>query len=121
MTARSNAEIKAIAEQYQRNFMKPLEQVIKAEFSGHMEEALLFIVQGAVNKPKRDAALIRETMAGMGTKDSLLLSRIVRAHWTPGYLALVQKEYKATFHRDLIADVKSETNGDFERLLVAML
>lgn len=36
-------------------------------------------------------------------------------------MQVIQREYKTNFGKDLIEDVKSETSGNFEKLLVAQL
>lgn len=43
-----------------------------------MEDALLFQLREAVDKYMHHAQLLEDTMAGAGTKDSLLISRVVR-------------------------------------------
>lgn len=48
------------------------------EFSGHMEDALLFQLRSAVDKYMHQAQLLEDAMAGAGTKDYLLVSRVVR-------------------------------------------
>ncbi len=48
------------------------------EFSGHMEDALLFQLRNAVDKYMHQASLLEDAMAGAGTKDYLLVSRTVR-------------------------------------------
>ena len=70
-----------------------------------MEDALIHQLRTATDKAMRDAILLEEAMAGAGTKDALLTQRIIRAHWD----------------RNHIAQVKGETSGDYEKLLVALL
>ena len=64
------------------NKYKSLTKIIKSEFRGHMQSALLHIVKGV--KPKRaqygegvwrDAKLIEQSMKGLGTDDLALMSR----------------------------------------------
>lgn len=43
----------------------------------------------------RDAKYIHKAMAGFGTKDKLLILRIVRAKWNPAHLAQVKQAYQA--------------------------
>lgn len=37
------------------------------------------------------------------------------------YFQIIQREYKTNFGKDLMEDIKSETSGNFENLLVALL
>ncbi|KAH9210145.1 hypothetical protein DL95DRAFT_448940 [Leptodontidium sp. 2 PMI_412] len=121
MTQRSNAQIAAIAHTYKQKYQRDLETVIKKEFSGHMEDALLYQLRTGVDKAMRDAILLEETMAGAGTKDNLLVNRVIRAHWDRNHMSQVKGAYKARFHRDLASRIRSETSGDYEKLMIACI
>jgi hypothetical protein len=43
-----------------------------------MEDALLFQLRSAVDKYMHHATLLEAAMAGVGTKDHLLVSRVIR-------------------------------------------
>jgi len=117
----NDATLHAIAIEYEKTHHILLETVIKREFKGDVEDALLFILNGVLNRAKRDAQLIEGTMKGIGTKDEELSYRLVDAHWRPGHIAAIKREYHALYHKELVVAVKSETRGDFENVLVAML
>jgi annexin A7/11 len=121
LTSRSDGQLRAIAQHYQQKYHIALVDVIKKEFSGHMEDALLLILNRALDRAMTDAVQMEETMKGIGTKDNLLMNRVVRVHWDKGHLDQVRKAYMHRYKRDLIARVKGETKGDFEKLLVACL
>ncbi|KAK3061836.1 hypothetical protein LTR53_019626, partial [Teratosphaeriaceae sp. CCFEE 6253] len=55
LTQRSNGQIRAIAAAYKQRYHRSLEDIIKKEFSGHMEQALCFIVGAADDPAKHDA------------------------------------------------------------------
>lgn len=120
-TRSNEAHLRAVAYAYQQAHRKSLAEVIKKEFSGHQEDALLYILEGAIDKPRRDAELLEEAMKGFGTKDVLLMSRIVRIHWDQYHLEAVKKAYYNLYHRDLIVRVKGETSGNYEKMLVTLL
>jgi annexin A7/11 len=84
-----------------------------------MEDALLHIIRGATDPVMRDAMLLEETMKGMGTKDSLLINRVVRFHWDREHMRQVKVAYQKKYGKSLVSRIKSETKGDYERLLVA--
>ncbi|OWP03222.1 hypothetical protein B2J93_2954 [Marssonina coronariae] len=121
MTQRSNAQISAIAHTYKQKYSRDLETVIKKEFSGHMEDALLYQLRTGVDKAMRDAILLEETMVGPGTKDMLLVNRVVRAHWDRNHMAQVKGAYQHRFRRSLASRIKSDTSGDYERLMIACI
>jgi annexin A7/11 len=121
LTSRSDGQLRAIAQHYQQKYHIALVDVVKKEFSGHMEDALLLILNRALDRAMTDAVQLEETMSGIGTKDSLLVNRVVKVHWDKEHLDQVRKAYIHRYKRDLIARVKGETRGDFENLLVACL
>ncbi|KAG4412353.1 hypothetical protein IFR04_014510 [Cadophora malorum] len=121
LTQRSNAQIAAIAHTYKQKYQRDLETVIKKEFSGHMEDALIHQLRTGTDKAMRDAILLEETMAGAGTKDNLLVNRVIRAHWDRNHMSQVKGAYRARFHKDLASRIKGETSGDYEKLMVACI
>lgn len=106
LSTRNDNHIRAIAHEYQLRYARPLEDVIAREFSGHMEDALLFQLRHATDKYMHQATMLEDAMSGMGTKDKLLISRIVRAHWDRTNLANVRGAYEKRYHKNL-ADRKS--------------
>ncbi|KAK9447567.1 uncharacterized protein V1518DRAFT_421327 [Limtongia smithiae] len=121
LTNRSDNQIRAIADAYYRSHNKKLVAVIEKEFSGHMKSALLHIVKSAVNHSTYIAELLEKCMAGAGTKDYLLIERVVRLHWNPMLVAQVKQAYRNVYSKDLISRIRGETSGDYEKILVAML
>jgi annexin A7/11 len=98
-----------------------LEKVISKEFSGHMEQALVEMVRVACDPAMRDAIRLEETMAGPGTKDEMLVARLVSMHWDRAHMQQIKGAYKHRYKRDLVDRIKGETSGNYERLLVAMI
>ena len=121
LSKRSDNHIRAIAHAYEHKYRRPLEKVLVSEFSGHMEDALVQMVRCGTDRAMRDAINIEDAMAGMGTKDEMLVIRVVKAHWNPAHLQQVKGAYKARYRQDLVARVRGETSGDYEKCLVAML
>lgn len=66
-----------------------------------MEQALLHQLRTGTDKAMRDAILLEEAMAGMGTKDHLLVNRVVRIHWDRNHLQQVKGAYQHRFHKSL--------------------
>lgn len=119
LTSKNDAQIKAIAQSYQQRFQKSLDSVIKSAFSGHMEDALRLLIARATNRAEAEAMRLEEAMAGMGTKDNLLVMRVIRCHWNQQFMTAVSNEYKRVYKKDLIKRIEGETKGDYERLMVA--
>jgi annexin A7/11 len=121
LTNRSDGQIRAITQQYQQRFQKPLDAVIRSEFRGHMEDALLLQLARATDKVMSDATQLEEAMKGAGTKDDLLVQRVVRAHWNRQHLEQVKHAYRHKYQTDLVNRVKGETSGSYEDVMVECL
>ncbi|KAI0135629.1 Annexin [Daldinia grandis] len=121
LSTRNDNQIRAINLAYEQKFRRRLEDVIRKEFSGHMEDALLYQLRNAVDKYMHAAALLEDAMAGLGTKDHLLVSRVVRYHWDKQTMANVKGAYQQRYRRSLAGRIKGETSGDYEKLMVACL
>jgi annexin A7/11 len=117
LTSRSNGQIRAIAQAYQAKYRRSLDEVIKKEFSGHMKNALLFIVGAAVDPAKNDADLLEDSMKGMGTKDQALVRRVVMIHWDRQRMQQAKAAYKHFYKRDLVERIRGETSGDYKKLM----
>jgi annexin A7/11 len=119
LTSKNDAQIKAIAQTYQQRYQKSLDTQIKSAFSGHMEDALRLLVARATNRAEAEAIRLEDAMAGLGTKDNLLVQRVVRCHWNQQFMNAVTAEYKRVLKKDLVKRIEGETKGDYERLMVA--
>ena len=119
LTSKNDAQLRAIAQSYEQRFHKSLDSVLKTSFSGHMEDALRLLVQRGRNRAEAEAVRLEEAMAGMGTKDELLVQRVVRCHWDRNFMNAVSAEFKRVVKKDLVRRIEGETRGDYERLMVA--
>ncbi|KAK7730352.1 hypothetical protein SLS53_009052 [Cytospora paraplurivora] len=123
LSTRNDNQIRAIADAYHRRYARNLETVISSEFSGHMQKALLYQLRQGVNKSDHQLQLIRETMDGFGTKDYLLVSRVVRLHWDRGLLDMVKRRHVElnrgqTLGQRIKKDVRA---SDYQRLMIACI
>ncbi|KAJ6566865.1 hypothetical protein B0H19DRAFT_1138766 [Mycena capillaripes] len=132
LTGRTPTHMIQICRKYQEVNKRLLSQDLKGEFSGHDLRALLYIVSGAEANANarypdlnpqavRDAKLLEDTMAGMGTNDGLLVMRILRAHWCRWRMDAISAAYLRVYEKTLTRRVQGETSGAFEDLLVAMI
>ena len=121
LSQRSDGQIRAIAQAYHSRYHRELSQVIAKEFSGHMKDALLRILGCGLDRAKADTHALEDSMKGMGTKDELLVTRVVRMHWDRQHMQQVKGAYKHFFKRELSQRIKGETSGDYQRLMVALV
>ena len=120
-SSRSDGQLRAISLEFKRRYQHPLSQVISREFSGHMKDALLRMLAIAEDKAKADAESLEEAMAGMGTKDRLLVNRLVRMHWNKQHFAQVKAAYRHFYGRDLGHRVAGETSRHYKDLMLAIV
>lgn len=121
LSQRSDGELRAIADTYQRRYHQSLTKAIDSKFSGHMKDALHLTLTRALNKPMAEAELLEDSMSGVGTHDRHLIDRVVRVHWDRGFKEAVKQAYRAKYGKDLRKRIEGETRGDYERMLVAMI
>lgn len=121
LSTRNDNQIRAIAHAYEQKFRKRLADVIRKEFSGHMEDALLYQLNHAADKYMHAAAMLEDAMAGLGTKDHLLIARVVHYHWDRPALANIKGAYQQRYKTSLSRRIKGETSGDYERLMIACI
>lgn len=69
--------------------------------------------------PQADAGTLRKAMKGFGCDEKALIEVICRRN--NQQRQEIQKVFKTNFGKDLIENIKSETRGNFENLLVALL
>lgn len=120
-THRSKGQLRAISQAYNAKYHRPLATVIDKEFSGHMQKALLFILKGSEDPAKHDAELVEEACKGMGTKDLMLIRRIVMFHWNRERLQQVKGAYLHFYKRAMVTRVKGELSGDYSNLITACI
>lgn len=89
--------------------------------SGHLQNALLFALEGGKRDwtgCHRDAKFLRRTMEGAGTKDWRLIYRLLRASWDKPRLRGVRAAYEAKYKTSLGQNIAHETSGDFRQVLL---
>jgi annexin A7/11 len=118
-TTRSPAEIAYIAQAYKQMSGVDLYTSIKKEFSTSAEKALCAIFLASINTPEYFATRVRDSIKGIGTKDTNLIRVIVsRADYD---LGLIKQAYRQLYNRDMVADVQSDTSGDYKKILTALM
>ena len=123
LSSRSDAQIRAIAHFYEQKFRITLEKVILKDFrfSPDLKNALIQIVSAALDRAMRDAVRLEECMKGAGTKDDLLVARVVQLHWNRDHMGQVKGAYKIRYKKDLVARIHGELSGNYQTLLKAMV
>jgi len=69
--------------------------------------------------PTKAATALYEAMKGFGCNEKKIIDTLAEVDWET--IQKVREEFSNQYHKDLIKEIKSETSGNFERTLVALL
>lgn len=120
-TSANDAQLAAMCEAYQRKYHRSLQDVVEREFRGDMEDALLQMLMNAVDRPKADAAGLREPLMKTLAKDKIFINRALRLHWDRNRLVAAQAAYKKWHGKSLTQGLKDLLKGDYEDLMVGLI
>ena len=112
-TSRQRQQIKA---QYKATFGRDLIEDLKSELHGKLEDAFVALFTDPI---EFDADSLRSAMKGMGTNEDTLIEII--ASRSNQQLVQIKNCYQQKYKRDLEADVKKETHGTLQKLLISLL
>ncbi len=113
---RSNAQRQQISHAYKALYGRDLIADLKSELHGKFEDAMVALFTEPI---EYDCDQLRAAMKGAGTNEDTLIE-IIGSRSAP-QLAAIKAKYQQKFNRDLEADVKKETHGTLEHLLVSLL
>ncbi|KAM3912642.1 annexin A7 isoform 1-T1 [Leptodactylus fuscus] len=112
---RSNDQRQKIKAAFKTAYGKDLIKDLKSELSGHVEELIIALF---MPQTYYDAYSIYHAMKGAGTKEGVLIE--ILCSRTNSEIRNIVACYKSEFGRDIEKDIRSDTSGHFERLLVSM-
>jgi len=87
-------------------------------------EVICHILNGAINRPARDALLLHHAISDITSHNTheelryeLLISRLMRVHWEHTHFARVKREYVDKYRKELEHDIEDATKGDLREFL----
>ncbi|XP_007895170.1 annexin A3a [Callorhinchus milii] len=116
LCSRSIPHLQATFETYKIISNKDLEESIKSEMSGDLRNFMLTMVQYAKSAPTFFANKIVKSVKGLGT-DENTLTRILVTRSEMDLLD-IQDQYKLLAGCSMSSTIKSETSGDYKKLLL---
>ncbi|NXU95783.1 ANXA8 protein, partial [Cettia cetti] len=116
LTKRSNLQRQEIAKSFKAQFGKDLIENLKSELSGNFERLIVALMYSPF---KYDAKELYDAMKGVGTRESVIIE--ILASRTKAQIKEIIKAYKEQYGSDLEQDIKSETSGYLEQILVCLL
>ncbi|TFK04013.1 Annexin A7 [Platysternon megacephalum] len=112
---RSSDQRQKIKAAFKTMYGKDLIKDLKSELSGNMEELILALFMPPTYY---DAWSLRHAMKGAGTQERVLIEILCTR--TNQEIRDIVRTYKTEFGRDIEQDIRADTSGHFERLLVSM-
>ncbi|CAB1352834.1 unnamed protein product, partial [Coregonus sp. 'balchen'] len=105
-------------EEYQKISGRDIEDSIKREMSGSLEDVFLAIVKCLRNKPAFFAERLYKSMKGLGTTDSILI-RIMVARAEIDMLD-IKAEFSKAYGKTLHSFIKGDVSGDYCKILLEL-
>ncbi|OTB03872.1 hypothetical protein M426DRAFT_170401 [Hypoxylon sp. CI-4A] len=122
-TSSNAVQLHALSEAYQRKYHRSLEEVIEKEFRGDMEDALLYMLENALDRARFDAKRLEKPLYKTPRKDRLFINRVVSLYWDRSRLDAAKAAYQrhSQSRVSIRNAVKYILSGDYEDLMVALL
>uniref|UniRef100_A0A3B1JMT4 Annexin n=1 Tax=Astyanax mexicanus TaxID=7994 RepID=A0A3B1JMT4_ASTMX len=115
LAKKSNEQRQQIKAAYQQSTGKPLDAALKTALQGELEDVVLALLK---TPAQYDAQLLKGAMKGLGTDEDTLIE--ILASRSNREIREIKRAYKDEFKKDLEADIKSDTGGDFRNALLAL-
>ncbi|EDV23675.1 uncharacterized protein TRIADDRAFT_57118 [Trichoplax adhaerens] len=119
LSSRSFPQLRAVFDEYTKISQRDILNSIDREMSGDLKRGFKTIVKCARNAPKFFADRLHHAMKGVGSDDDTLI-RIIMSR-SEIDLASIKAEYRNAHHKSLGKAIEGETNGDFKRILLAIV
>ena len=115
----SPCELMHLAREFHREYGKSLIKVIEDEFSSDIKDLMITIFYANICPSEYFATRIRKAIKGIGTNEKILNRIIVTRNEVD--MDVIKEYYKILFSLKLIDDIKGDTSGDYQKLLVALI
>uniref|UniRef100_A0A3Q3WNN4 Annexin n=1 Tax=Mola mola TaxID=94237 RepID=A0A3Q3WNN4_MOLML len=118
LCVRNQKHLLRVFEEYKKISGRDIEDSIKREMSGCLEDVFLAIVKCLRNKPAFFAERLYKSMKGLGTTDSVLI-RIMVARAEIDMLD-IKAQFLKMYNKSLYSFIKGDTSGDYRKILLEL-
>ena len=118
-TTLSGEELALVGKEYHKTYKKTLLNVIDNEISGDLNKLFKNIMYALISPSEYFARRIKASVKGAGTKDAQLIRSIVSR--ADEDMNLIKKYYKKLFEKNISEDIKGDTNGNYQKLLLYLV
>ncbi|KAI0134836.1 Annexin [Daldinia grandis] len=93
-TKANAAQLYAISKTYEQKYQHPFEEVIEKKFCGNIEDALLYMLENAMDQARFDAKRLERLIYKTPRKDWLLINKVVSLYWNRPRQDAVKSAYQ---------------------------
>nr|XP_035123672.2 annexin A8-like protein 1 isoform X1 [Callithrix jacchus] len=119
LCTRSATHLLRVFEEYEKIANKSIEDSIKSETHGSLEEAMLTVVKCTRNLHSYFAERLYYAMKGAGTRDGTLIRNIVSRSEID--LNLIKCHFKKMYGKTLSSMIMEDTSGDYKNALLNLV
>ncbi|KAK5273552.1 hypothetical protein LTR96_000152 [Exophiala xenobiotica] len=108
---RSDAHLREVLRLFERTYRVSFPRQMISKSRNLVGETLAHILNGALNRPMRDALLLHQAISETAPgkeRTELLISRLVRMHWEPKHLQKVKAVYRERYGHGVEDAIKHE-------------
>eukprot|EP00002_Diphylleia_rotans_P033151 TRINITY_DN701_c0_g1_i1.p1 TRINITY_DN701_c0_g1~~TRINITY_DN701_c0_g1_i1.p1 ORF type:complete len:614 (+),score=165.80 TRINITY_DN701_c0_g1_i1:92-1933(+) len=116
ITGRTREQLQHVKVAYTQKHRKSLEEVVKKETSGNLENVLIALLKDGA---EFDAWQIHKAVDGLGTTESVLIEVLTTR--SNSEIAAIKARYLADYGSEMDHDVKGDVSGDFKKALKALM
>lgn len=118
MSERNITHLQKVFERYNCYSPYDMEESIKKEVKGDLENAFLNLVQCIQNKQEYFADKLYFSMKGKGTRDKALIRNIISRSEID--LGLIKREFRKKYDKSLYYYIQQDTKGDYQKALLTL-
>ena len=118
LTKCSTQELQLLSQVYEKKAGESLLKSIDKEFSGNLKKTLKTIIYANTIPSEYFATRVHDALKGAGTKDKLLMRILITRDEVD--MPQIKQCYKRLYGKDMVEAVKSDTTGDYKKLLVEL-
>ncbi|XP_048876646.1 annexin A4 [Brienomyrus brachyistius] len=118
LCVRNRNHLLRVFDEYQKISGRDIEESIKREMSGTLEEVFLAIVRCIRSRPSFFAERLYKSMKGLGTTDSILV-RVMVSRCEIDMLD-IKAEFLKMYGKTLYSFIKGDTSGDYRKILLVL-
>ena len=118
-TSLSPEELELVGKEYHKKYKKNIVHVIENEINGDLQKLFKSILYGILSPSEYFARQINGAVKGIGTNDTQLIRSIVSRMDID--MKMIKKYYKKLFGKNMAEDIKGDTSGNYQKLLLALI